>query len=304
LFVLFGLSKYSWFLDSPLSYYGLTQVEEMASFLKDKPLKSTTTTTADDSTVDKTQTPDNKTTAIKTNTCIDNSMNNDNDDDYHIRILRGYPGSPKSKIISSPLRRAVATISCGFYDRLQRRPNDKILIVPSLQEISRNPDTLSITPPSSSSSNSSNSTTTTTVPTIQASWIEKQYTSISFQSIFNNQIDMSLYKGNKPLDTNGLKRMKEFCEFIFSSSSASSASAAAPTPQPIKEQHIIVGGHSIWFKYFFQTFLPYSVQHPSKQKKIVNCGIIVFDLLKAETKRGPMYMIDPKTIKTIYGGYS
>jgi hypothetical protein len=35
----------------------------------------------------------------------------------------------------------------------------------------------------------------------------------------------------------------------------------------------------------------------------VNGGIITFDLMKAETRRGPSYMIDPKTIRVVYGGF-
>lgn len=251
---------YSWFYDAPLSYYGLTQVEEMAAFLKDKPITD------------------------------DGSPESD-----HLKILRADPGAPKSKIICSNLRRAVSTLSFGFSDRLSRRKSDKILVVPFLQEISRNPDTLSITPPHTP---------------IQASWIEKTYKQFQFQTIFNTQTDMSLHTGNKPMDSNGLKRMNDFCEYIFNTSTTNNnqttpadANNANNYLGGIKEEYIIVGGHSIWFRYFFQTFLPYSVHHVSKNKKIVNCGIITFDLLKAETKRGPKYMIDPKTIKTIYGGF-
>jgi hypothetical protein len=100
---------------------------------------------------------------------------------------------------------------------------------------------------------------------------------------------MSLHIGNKPINTNGLKRMLDFCEFVFSPS--------------VKESHVIVGGHSIWFRSFFNMFLPYSVHHVSKNKKIVNGGVVTFELMKAETRRGPKYMIDPKTIRVVYGGF-
>jgi len=52
----------------------------------------------------------------------------------HIAILRADPSAPKSKILCSSLRRAVSTIACGFKDRFARRPMDKILIIPALQE--------------------------------------------------------------------------------------------------------------------------------------------------------------------------
>ena len=227
---------HSWFYDAPMSHYGLEQAEELAAFLKDRPLDGPE---ADD-----------------------------------IKILRADPEQKPSIFVCSPLRRAVSTLAVGFADRFRRRPDDKILILPALQEVSRNPDTLCITPPHTH---------------IQASWIEKTCRVCDFQEIFSSQTDMSLHIGDKPLNTNGLKRMNEFCDFIFSPS--------------VKATHVVVGGHSLWFRYFFQLFLPYSVHHVSKNKKIVNGGIVAFELMKADTRRGPRFMIDPKSIRVVYGGF-
>jgi len=222
-----------------LSHLGLDQVEELAAFLNSKPIEGT---------------PEGE----------------------HLRILRGDNDAPRAKLLSSNLRRSASTMVGGFRDRLARKPEDRILIVDFLQEISRNPDTLSLTPAHTP---------------IQASWIEKTSKMCKFQDIFDTQVDMSLHSGNKPLNTNGLKRMLEFCEFVYGAPSLS------------RESHVVVGGHSIWFRAFFQMFLPYSVHHVSKTKKIVNGGIVTFELMKAETKRGPKYMIDPKTIRVVYGGF-
>lgn len=98
-----------------------------------------------------------------------------------------------------------------------------------------------------------------------------------------------MHMGNKPVNTNGLKRMKEFCSYTFSPA--------------VREDHIIVGGHSLWFKYFFINFLPFNVGHVAKKKKIVNGGVVAFDLMKANTKQGTKYMIDPKSIRVIHGGF-
>ncbi|NJN83033.1 MAG: sulfite exporter TauE/SafE family protein [Caldilineaceae bacterium] len=149
------------------------------------------------------------------------------------------------------------------------------LIVPALQEISRNPDTLSITPAHTQ---------------IQASWIDKTSRLTNFQSTYINQVDMSLHAGNKPLNTNGLKRMRDFCQFVFSPS--------------CPEQYVVVGGHSIWFRSFFQTFLPYGDNHVGKKKKIVNCGVVAITLIKATRPSGQAtYMIDPQSVEVIYGGF-
>ena len=154
------------------------------------------------------------------------------------------------------------------------RPQEKILIIPALQEISRNPDALSITPAHTP---------------IQASWVDKTSKICDFQEIFSNQVDMSIHNGNKPLNTNGLKRMNDFCDYIF-------------TPS-VQEEYVIVGGHSLWFRCFFQTFLPYRFVHVSKKKKMVNGAVVAFDLLKVNTQSGPAYMIDSESVYTVYGGF-
>lgn len=228
----------SWFYDSPTSILGLKQVEELHKFL-----------TGDFDGNDKVG--------------------------HHVAVLMAKADAPRSKLVSSSLRRAVCTVAGGFQDRLNRRPTEKVLVMPSLQEISRNPDTLSITPAHMQ---------------IEASWIDKGSQVCDFQNIYRDQIDMSLHTGNKPISTRGLKRMRKFCDFVFSSS--------------IQERYIVVGGHSIWFRSFFRTFLPYNIDHDGKNKKVVNCGIVAFTLIKVVRKSGqPTYMIDPKSVETVYGGF-
>ena len=205
-------------------------------------------------------------------------LTGDFDDDdvvgHHVAVLMAKPDAPRSKIVSSSLRRAACTVAGGFQDRLSRRPTEKVLVLPSLQEISRNPDTLSITPAQTQ---------------IQASWIDKGSTICDFQTIYRDQFDMSLHR-NKPISTKGLKRMRKFCDFVFSSS--------------VPEQYVVAGGHSIWFRSFFRTFLPHKIDHDGKNKKVVNCGIVAFTLIKVVRKSGQAtYMIDPKSVDTVYGGF-
>lgn len=83
--------------------------------------------------------------------------------------------------------------------------------------------------------------------------------------------------------------MTDFSKHVFSSA--------------VREEHVIVGGHSLWFRSFFQNFLPFNVKHVSKEKKIVNGGVVAFELVKATTQYGDKFMIDPKTIKVVYGGF-
>ena len=192
-----------------------------------------------------------------------------------LKTMRGDKDAPSSILVASNLRRAISTIAAGFSERLKRRPFDKITIVPALQEISRNPDTLSVTPAQTN---------------VTASWIEKDAKEIcDFQAIFDNRFEMHLHKGNKPLNTNGLKRMTEFCNYAFT----------------VNEDTVIVGGHSIWFRSFFKTFLPYSVDHQSKTRKIVNCGAVGFTLFKKTNgSNTPVFVIDPSSVTVVYGGFS
>lgn len=228
------LPQPSWFFDSPLSFVGLQETRDASNFLFRRTNKRSL------------------------------------DDD--VRILRGDPGAPRSKLVSSSLRSVVATMSGIFAERLQQRPSNKILVHPSLQELSRNPDALSITPPHG---------------ILKASWLEKSRT--NFQTIFDSQTDMSLHDGNKSLDSNGLLRMQNFCEFVFSGS--------------VEEDFLIVGGSGLWFQCFFQLFLPYSFSHACKQGQMTHCGIVALDLLRVERPAGPRFMVDPDTVRTVFGGF-
>lgn len=231
----------SWFYDSPLSYLGLGQVGDMQKFILAK--------------------------------------HNEKDLAADMDILNGRPGAPPSVIVCSSLRRALSTIAGGFSKRLvSSKDGEKIAVLPSLQEISRNPDTLSITPAHTA---------------VNASWVDKSSTDIcDFQNIFTSYTDMTQHVGNKPINTNGLIRMKEFCRYVFSSKGV-----------PAGVDHVIVGGHSIWFRSFFRTYLPHTKSYDAKSKKIVNCGIVKFDLVKASTEKGVVYMVDPESIRVVYGGF-
>eukprot|EP00565_Helicotheca_tamesis_P002660 CAMPEP_0185728680 /NCGR_PEP_ID=MMETSP1171-20130828/4040_1 /TAXON_ID=374046 /ORGANISM="Helicotheca tamensis, Strain CCMP826" /LENGTH=368 /DNA_ID=CAMNT_0028397411 /DNA_START=58 /DNA_END=1164 /DNA_ORIENTATION=+ len=232
----------SWFYDAPMSTLGLTQTEALAAFLDSASKPNSTATDREKQLV---------------------------------AILNNDPGAPPSKTLSSPLRRAISTVAIGLRRRLERSPEDKIVIHPSLQEIARNPDTLAITPPHTP---------------VTASWIEQDYKPIpDLQHLLHTHVDVSNHTGNKPLSTNGLKRMTAFNDYVFDS---------------LDEQYVIVGGHSIWFRSFFRAFLPYNLDHASKTKKVVNCGAVAFTLMKTNhPKEGVVYMIDPNTIEVIYGGF-
>ena len=226
-----GHSEESWFFDSPLSAKGVRQATDLRRFLA----KAEHTTAAENDIIDLMT---GKTKATGT----------DND---------GSKASPAAQLCSSNLRRAISTVAIGFQDRMDKQMDqDPILILPCLQEISRNPDALSITPPRGE---------------VVPSWTDKAISGFDYRRIFNQQVDTKLHNGNKPVSSNGLKRMNEFAAIVF---------------DQIEKDTIIVGGHSLWFRSFFRTFLPRDFEHVSKKKKLINGGVAAFTLCKVTSDTG------------------
>ncbi|CAK0878042.1 unnamed protein product [Prorocentrum cordatum] len=100
--------------------------------------------------------------------------------------------------------------------------------------------------------------------------------------------------GNKGLAGNGGQRLEAFCEWAFSD-----CSPAALQPA------VVVFGHSLWFRTFFQVFLPHAAYHECKHAKIVNCGVVAFELelLGGSESGRTEYRVRPGSVRTLYGGF-
>lgn len=241
-----------------------------------------------------------------------------------------------SQLISSNLRRAIATMAIGLEERLAPKDeydnntniinnnttfnnnnNDTILILPCLQEMSRNPDALCITPAYGTVVPAGTdpilpSIYGTTNPTNNSNPTKNKKT-------INGKIDTSLHSGNKPVHEKGRERLREFCRVAFD---------ASVIPD---DTHVVAAGHSLWFKSFFQTYLPYAAKsHIAQRQKLVNGGVVGFALLQKRVllntqpvqseedateattnpRRQPSvddysyhYMIDPASIVVLHGGF-
>ena len=178
---------------------------------------------------------------------------------------------PSAQLVSSNLRRAISTIAIGMSDRLEQNlPDDKIMILPHLQEISRNPDALSITPAHGK---------------VVPAWTDPK----SLGAVYDKQIDTTKHTGNKPVNSNGYKRMQAFCKLVF---------------EDIEKDAVVAAGHSLWFRSFFRTYLPSTMEHVSKKKKLINGGVVGFTLQRITTESGEhRYLIDPKSLTTLHGGF-
>mmetsp|Transcript_27016 Transcript_27016/g.27255 ORF Transcript_27016/g.27255 Transcript_27016/m.27255 type:complete len:351 (+) Transcript_27016:110-1162(+) len=233
--ITFLFSMDSVFLDSQLNLEGTTQAKELGNYLES----------------------------------TEDSKLSEKERDI-IKILRGE--SETSVIVSSNLRRAISTTTIALWPRIERT-GEKIVILSSLQEVSRNVDTKTVTG-------------YRTVPNLSrlADVLDKFGKPFLSENVF----EVSENHGNKKSSFYGIKRLKAFNEWVFKRN----------------EDNIIVGGHSLWFKYFFQTFMPFKSNHVAKTQKIANSGIVSFNLHRVELGDGPRYRIDPESIVVIYGGFT
>jgi len=251
-----GKDSDSWFFDSPLSAKGVGQGEGLRRFLKKERMRLGVGTRS------------NATTG----------------EEKAVRLLlaAGEESNPTSQVVSSNLRRAISTAAIGLADRFAatsaKSDDDGILLIPSLQEISRNPDALTILPPEGKS---------------RPTWCDDDIDGLS-PGAFAELIDSRHHDGNKSLDSNGLVRLRQFCADVFD-------------PSKIRKDVVIAAGHSLFYRSVFQVYLPRGTKHISKKKKLVNGGTVMVTLREASIDDGSgrrkEYMIDPNSLVVVYGGF-
>lgn len=232
------------FLDSPLNYEGIAQALELRRFLESD------------------MHPESK----------DDSKNDDRKRDL-FEIMRGE--RERSVIVTSSLRRAISTTTLAFWPRIEKT-GEKIFILSSLQEISRNIDTRALSKAKE-------------VADLPFSRI-MPYCHLSGGDFSPDEVyDTSENYGNKTRSFYGGKRLTSFNEWIFQR----------------EETVIIAGGHSLWFKNYFQTYMPHHADHDAKMKKITNSGAVSFTVYRAEDSEGAaQYRIEPGSIEVLYGGFT
>jgi hypothetical protein len=202
----------SWFLDSPLSEFGLGQAEQLQVFLR-------------------------KTAADPTDPLSDDC-----------KMLLGLDQHVRSTVVVSNLRRAVSTCMVGLWDRIQpggEKAANQFLIHSSLQEISTNPDTLAITRAGE-------------VP--KPSWLDRLHTDTKFADQMATALDPSCNMGSKSMESTGQSRLLDF--------------AAWSSDPSVDRGTVVCVGHSFWFREFCREFMPKSVTHDIKTKKLTNCGCV------------------------------
>ena len=196
-----------------------------------------------------------------------------------LEILTGAPGAASSILVASNLRRAIQTLVVAMWGRLQRS-GEKIHVLSSLQEVTFNVDGLGLAKRKE-------------IPELGGIGgvreLHGAFGAGAKQTSCARWFDAALQFGSKPLfGTNGLKRMQAFCDWAAKR----------------KESTVIIGGHSLWFRSFFRTYLPASCkEHLAYRKKMVNCGVVSF-MLEFGSKGGKkVYRVNPDSICSITGGF-
>jgi len=236
----------SLFIDSPLSEKGVQQGWELMTVLASSP----------------TRTLDDERAALPVK---------DLDREEIISIIRGDAG--KSTMVSSILRRAISTGLIAVSPRFLKEKGDKekMILMTNLQEISRNVDTLSLTPAQ-------------TVPQIPISETAVPHLGDILSNFYRTRLDKKFNDGNKTTSLMAKNRHDKFVKWLGTE----------------QTNCVIVFGHSLWFREFFKSYLPKTSNHIAKSKKIVNCGCVAFDFY-ADSKN--IQRIPEESIKVIHGGF-
>jgi len=95
-------------------------------------------------------------------------------------------------------------------------------------------------------------------------------------------------RGNKALRGRGDARLAEFAAWCFEAGGGG----------------VIAAGHSLWFRYFLDRYLPAKAVHESRRKKIKNCALLALALQRGVGADGKVHFrIPPESVTLLYGGY-
>lgn len=187
-----------------------------------------------------------------------------------------------SLVVCSNLRRAMETAIIGLTPR-RSFTQERFLIDSSLQEGSRNIDAQ-------------------TLSTERGKMVPCKMAALSNPQELRAAFDARLNAGNRTSDVNVYGRMDVFVSRLFGGAGSESyAPASRVGAENTQLREVLVVGHSGYFRCFFRRFLPSSSQHLSKMKKMQNCAVVAFDLVRNESTNE--IFIDESTITVLYKGF-
>ena len=215
--------------------------------------------------------------------------------DADVAAMRGDAGAMSSLVASSNLRRAAQTAVVALWESRLKPTGpggetggetegygEQVAVLSCLQEVSRNVDTLSLTGPGQAVPLQGVDRCLGLGGTGGSGGAPVVDPAALFAAGGNG--------GNKPVFGTGLMRLEAFCAWAFEQ----------------EAEVIICAGHSLWFKHFFNTYLPKDTGASStlgsdaKDCKMKNGGCVAFTLEKAEGRA--LYRADPN-ITVVDGGF-
>eukprot|EP01056_Protomagalhaensia_sp_Gyna25_P001245 Protomagalhaensia_sp_Gyna_25__1244@NODE_1620_length_1682_cov_536_738284_g1325_i0_p1_GENE_NODE_1620_length_1682_cov_536_738284_g1325_i0NODE_1620_length_1682_cov_536_738284_g1325_i0_p1_ORF_typecomplete_len335_score47_38His_Phos_1/PF00300_22/1_4e10_NODE_1620_length_1682_cov_536_738284_g1325_i0701074 len=189
------------------------------------------------------------------------------------RILQR-PAGTKIGFVASNLRRAISTLGLAINQFML--PEDTVLVTSNLQEVTLNPDGIALALRGSHC-----------LPSV----FEMETLPWNIRWFYENKIDWQGNDGNVKLSAKLFDRHVALIEFL----------EKAATRHGITD--FVVCGHSLWLRTFLRHFIPPGVDHPGKHRKISNCGILIFDLLKEKRNGQAFYRVTPQSIELCRGCY-
>ena len=182
-----------------------------------------------------------------------------------LATLRGDATAPRtSVVVSSNLRRAAQTAALAFQHRL--RGGEAVRVLSCLQEISNNVDAVALAPPGAAPD----------LPRVPAP--------LRGPGAFDGAGNL----GTKPPRGDGRRRLEAFCAYALAAD----------------EGCVVAVGHSLWFRSFFDEFLPSDAAHVARVAKIRNGGVVACDLESRLLPSGvPVFSIPPDSVAEIHLGF-
>jgi len=172
---------------------------------------------------------------------------------------------PAPSLLVSSQLRRAAATLAIALEERLEASKEPIMLHSACQEITRNVDSQSLAPSGEA-------------PTLPSGGGEH----VRLDGVYN--------EGNKSLSFTGYHRLTHFAQWAAEHGG---------------ERTLIVAGHSLWFRSFFQLFLPKSSEHVGKRRKMVNCGTVAFTLQTGTNKMGELRQrIVPESIVVVYGGFA
>jgi hypothetical protein len=100
--------------------------------------------------------------------------------------------------------------------------------------------------------------------------------------------DVSRSAGNKAVRGTGRARLADFADFALGRA----------------EPALVVAGHSLWFRSFFDEFLPAGAAHDARERKIRTGGVVACVLERGVLPSGhAVLVVRPESVRVVHRGF-